>query len=100
MRSQVDVPADAGAGNGPTGHASLAEGFILRNIAHFIGTFWQVGDEAAHRFAITFYSELLTGAPVSLAVLTARQALEKNGEIDWVSYLHFGEPGETLGRSW
>ncbi|HWE21468.1 MAG TPA: CHAT domain-containing protein [Hyphomicrobiaceae bacterium] len=89
----------ATSGNGKTGHASLAEGLILRNVMQFIGTYWLVNDDAASRFAIAFYSEVLEGKPVGEAIRAGRKKLFDSGLCDWVNYLHFGEPGESLRKA-
>ena len=81
-----------------TDHASLAEGLILRNVKQFIGTYWEVNDGAANRFATSFYSELLAGKPVGESMRSSRKALASGGQHDWVNYLHFGEPGELLRK--
>jgi hypothetical protein len=87
------------SGDGKTGHASLAEGLILRNVMQFIGTYWLVNDDAASRFAIAFYSHVLEGRPVGEAIRAGRKKLFEAGLCDWVNYLHFGEPGETLRKA-
>ncbi len=87
------------SGDGKTGHASLAEGLILRNVMQFIGTYWLVNDDAASRFAIAFYSDVLEGKPVGEAIRAGRKKLFEAGLSDWVNYLHFGEPGESLRKA-
>ena len=98
VRDGAGDPGNGDPAGGRTGHASLAEGFILRNVAQFIGTYWLVNDAAAGKFAVAFYTGLLTGKPIGGAVRTARQVLEKAGLSDWVNYLHFGDPGEPLRK--
>jgi hypothetical protein len=89
----------AGAASGRTNHASLAEGFIQRNVKQFIGTYWLVNDASAHDFALSCYSEVLMGRPVGEAIRTGRRTLAAAGLNDWVNYLHFGDPGELLRRA-
>jgi hypothetical protein len=90
----------ATGGDGSTGHASLAEGLILRNVMQFIGTYWLVNDEAASHFAIEFYSKVLEGKPVGEAIRAGRKKLFDARLRDWANYLHFGEPGELLRKNW
>ena len=92
------LAADVAPAKGRTDHASLAEGFIQRNVNQFIGTYWPVGDAAAGDFSLSFYSGLLAGSPVGEAVRVARQTLTRAGLNDWVNYLHFGDPCELLRK--
>ena len=96
VRSAAPAPDQAAAGDGRTNHASLAEGFIMRNVAQFVGTHWTVNDAAARSFANAFYSSLLAGEPIGTAVRKGRQALRQGGLRDWVNYLHFGDPDGLL----
>ena len=73
----------------------LANAFLLAGVQHYIGTFWEIPDEAGCHFAVSFYENLIDGAPVGEAVRQARQSLiDKYGEdtIVWASYMLYGDP--------
>jgi hypothetical protein len=93
------APGDGSRKSTFAGHVSLAEGFLLNGIANFIGTYWPVNDMTASRFATTFYTGLLGGKPLSLAMREARQAAKSVSPRDWANYLHFGDPLYVLRRA-
>jgi len=93
------APGDGSRRSTFAGHVSLAEGFLLNGIANFIGTYWPVNDMTASRFATTFYTGLLGGKPLSLAMREARQAAKSVSPRDWANYLHFGDPLYVLRRA-
>jgi class 3 adenylate cyclase len=73
----------------------LANAFLLSGVQHYIGTFWEIPDEAGRHFALNFYKSLVKGASIGEAVRLARQDLiDKYGEdmIVWASYLLYGDP--------
>jgi CHAT domain-containing protein/Tfp pilus assembly protein PilF len=73
----------------------LASAFLLSGVKHYIGTFWDIPDEAGRLFALRFYQELLAGGSVGGAVHAARLSLiEQFGEasIIWAGYLLYGDP--------
>ena len=73
----------------------LANAFLLAGVNHYIGTFWDVQDEAGLYFAISFYSELMRGAMIGEAVRKARlELIRKYGEdtMIWASYMLYGDP--------
>ena len=76
--------------------ASLAEAFLRAGIAHYLGTWWPVGDGAAATFATCFHRSLLEGANCGRAMLAARAALRQQGSGDWADYLHYGDPTAEL----
>jgi len=80
------------------GQASLAEGFLRRGVANFIGTYWPVNDAAALTFATTFYRGLLAGDPLGPAVRAARKSIADIAPRDWANYLHFGDPAYVLRK--
>jgi hypothetical protein len=71
-------------------NVGLAEAFLRGGVANYLGTYWPVGDESASVFAATFYRELLKGATVGDALLSARREVENLGSIDWADYVHYG----------
>jgi CHAT domain-containing protein len=80
------------------GTVSFAESFLAGGVANYIGTYWPVGDAAAKTFAETFYGALLTGAPISGALLEARRAVSRlnSGAADWSDYVFYGDPAFRL----
>ncbi len=80
----------------PRGILSIAEGFLLSGIEHFVGTFWPVGDQAAMQFSARFYSRLARGESIGTSILSARTDLFKDGKADWANYIHYGDPSAIL----
>jgi CHAT domain-containing protein/pimeloyl-ACP methyl ester carboxylesterase len=78
------------------GIVSVAEAFMRGGVANFLGTYWPVGDDAASKFADTFYKGLLAGEPLGPCITSARRAVEKAGSADWADYLHYGSPNFVL----
>lgn len=73
----------------------LANAFLLSGVQHYIGTFWEIPDEAGSYFAVHFYRNLVKGITIGEAVRAARNALiEKYGEdtIVWAGYMLYGDP--------
>jgi CHAT domain-containing protein/Tfp pilus assembly protein PilF len=73
----------------------LANAFLVSGVKHYIGTFWDIPDEAGRLFALCFYQELLAGRSVGGAVHAARlSVIEQFGEasIIWAGYLLYGDP--------
>jgi class 3 adenylate cyclase/CHAT domain-containing protein len=73
----------------------LANAFLLTGVQHYIGTFWEIPDEAGCHFAVTFYQNLVDGATIGEAIRLSRESLiEKYGEdtIVWASYMLYGDP--------
>ena len=74
---------------------SMANAFILAGVRHYLGSCWEIPDDASRQFAIAFYHHLFNGFSVGAAVRAARQTLmERLGEhnIIWASYLLYGDP--------
>lgn len=73
----------------------LANAFLLTGVQHYIGTFWEIPDEAGAHFAVNFYENLVDGVAIGESLRQARQSLiEKYGEdtIVWASYMLYGDP--------
>jgi class 3 adenylate cyclase len=73
----------------------VANAFLLSGVQHYIGTFWEIPDEAGSLFARSFYRSLVDGATIGEAMRQARLALiQKYGEdtIVWASYMLYGDP--------
>ncbi|MDH4232225.1 MAG: CHAT domain-containing protein [Nitrospirota bacterium] len=73
----------------------LANAFLLSGVQHYVGTFWEIPDQAGSHFAVNFYRNLVRGSSIGDAIRLARQALiEKFGEdtIIWAGYMLYGDP--------
>ena len=75
---------------------SLAEAFLRGGIANYLGTYWPVGDEAAEKFASSFYTELLQGQSIGQALQKGRNAVQDLQSVDWADYIHYGNPYFTV----
>lgn len=77
----------------------LADACIAAGARNVLATFWNIKDDSAHTFARLFYRELLSGAPLGVAVYRARRHLfEQVGwrDLTWAGYLFYGDPFLTL----
>lgn len=72
----------------------LAEAFLRGGVAHYLGTYWPVGDDAARQFAEALYNRLLDGEKVGEAIRRARLAV--TDQKDWADYVHYGYPNFRL----
>jgi hypothetical protein len=80
--------------------ASLADEFLRRGVADYIGTAWPVPDGPARAFAETFYKTLFADPSKHLggAVQDARVHLyntrptNSDRESAWAAYQHYGDP--------
>jgi CHAT domain-containing protein len=73
----------------------LANAFLLSGVQHYIGTFWEIPDQAGSYFAVHFYKNIMQGHTIGEAVRQARLALiGRYGEdmIVWASYMLYGDP--------
>ena len=73
-------------------HTGLAEAFLRGGVAHYVGTYWPVGDAEAVAFAEALYRRLLSGSPIGDAVLEGRRAVKALRSVDWADYIHYGDP--------
>jgi hypothetical protein len=80
--------------------ASLADEFLRRGVADYIGTAWPVPDGPARTFAATFYKTLLEepskhlGGALQEARMHLYDARSKNSDREsaWAAYQHYGDP--------
>ncbi|MCP3871822.1 MAG: CHAT domain-containing protein [Desulfobacteraceae bacterium] len=73
----------------------LANAFLLAGVRHYVGTFWEISDEASSQFAIKFYTYLFSGSSIGEAMRQSRRDLIKEhgeGVIAWASYALYGDP--------
>ncbi len=111
--ARPDAPSDDKSS--PRRHSALApvlaDEFLRVGTGHFIGASWSLPDEAARRFATSFYAALLGSggkAPLSVgqAMRHSRQELwedtkqAKSASPErrwaWAAYQHYGDPGDHL----
>jgi inosine-uridine nucleoside N-ribohydrolase len=76
--------------------ASMAETFLTEGVGSYVGTLWDVADEAASKVAGRFYAALLEGAAVGDALMSARQSAADLGAAGWGAYLLYGRPNEMI----
>ena len=88
----------------------LADEFLRAGVGHFIGASWRVPDNAALRFATTFYRQLLghdgrAQAPAGQALREARHELWSDARSGvhvpeiataWAAYQHYGDPSDVF----
>lgn len=70
---------------------ALAELILRTGVEAFIGTYWEVRDDAAAEFAATVYQRLAERKSLSEAVTSGRQSLQQNHRSDWANYLLYGD---------
>lgn len=76
---------------GPATEAvAFAELFLRSGMDAYLGTFWEVGDDAAALFAKIVYTQLALGDTLEQATLAGRIALFQAHERDWANYLLYG----------
>jgi len=75
---------------------SLANTFLLSGVRHFVGSFWNIGDQNACEFATVFYQELFKGQSIGQSVRLARQSILKNEHcakgLIWAAHILYGDP--------
>lgn len=74
------------AGMGLTRPGGWPCGFLDVGAGAFIGPFWKIGDASAAAFATSFYQELIGGASVGAAALTARRSIQAASDPTWLAY--------------
>jgi hypothetical protein len=79
--------------------AGMAEAFFERGVQNYIGTGWKVNDEAATRFATTFYARCLAGHLIGDALAAARREIFEYGST-WGAYQHYGQSNARLTARW
>ena len=78
---------------------SVAEAFLHGGLKLFLGTYWPVDDGAALTFSQKFYQSIIDHLPVGEAVHLARQAVKKDGKVDWADYMLYGDPRFPIKQS-
>jgi hypothetical protein len=74
----------------------FAKAFLEAGASAFVSSLWSVGDQPARTFVETFYDELLSGTPVALATVRAREQARRAGDATWLAYVVYARPDATL----
>ncbi|MGN6753503.1 MAG: DUF7379 domain-containing protein [Intrasporangium sp.] len=74
----------------------FAKAFLDAGASAFVSSLWSVGDQPARTFVETFYEELLSGTPVALATVRARERARQAGDATWLAYVVYARPDATL----
>ncbi len=102
--SAVGSSKQGGRGRGSGLVASLADEFMRRGVADYIGTGWLVPDKVAMPFAKDFYTAFL-GSPrkqLGVALQEARSAAYRVRRVNdiwetaWATYQHYGDPSRLF----
>jgi len=62
----------------------------------FIGSYWEVFDDAALAFSKEVYRLLLSGTPIGAAVRAARKSIRASDELTWLAYTVYADPHATV----
>ena len=84
---------------GPERAFAMGSAFLLSGARIFIGTLWNVQDEAAARAGVAFFRALSSGLPVGAALTAVREELARLfGESTpaWAGYVLYGDPAFRL----
>ncbi len=77
-----------------TNMGGWAARFVRAGASAFIGSLWEVNDELAAKFAIKFYTNLLTGQTLGDAFHAARAHIRKEDRANptWLAYTLYADP--------
>lgn len=76
-----------------------ASAFLSAGVKHYIGTFWNIPDEARLLFVKEFYGLVLAGERIGDAMRLARSRLIDKysaSPLFWASYTLYGDPAMTV----
>ena len=77
--------------------AGWAKSFLTAGAGAFIGSLWEVRDNAASHFAEEFYRALFSGVPLGDAMKQARTAIQiEPSDPTWLAYTLYGNPAAIL----
>ncbi len=79
-------------GQSLTGIGGWAQAFLQAGANIFVGANWEINDELAFTFSREFYSALRNGETVGEATVTARNAIRRNNDPTWLSYVVYAHP--------
>src|SRR3989338_571047 len=81
---------------------SLAAAFLFSGVRHYIGAIWKIQDAVSLTFAKEFYSHLINGGSVGVALRLSRLKLIKEyglNSIWWANYLLYGDPNFIIFKA-
>jgi CHAT domain-containing protein len=71
----------------------LPNAFMRSGVRHYLGTFWEIPDQAGSTFAIHFYQALFDNKSIGMALKQARIAcMETDGSPVGAAYVLYGDP--------
>jgi len=74
----------------------LPNAFIRSGVRHYLGTFWEIPDQAGSIFAIHFYQALFESQSIGMALKQARNSsFETDGTPISAAYVLYGDPRQT-----
>jgi hypothetical protein len=87
------------SGMGLTGIGGWAPQFLSSGVGAFIGAYWQVLDDSAYEFAMTFYKLLFEdNLTIGQAGLEARRKIKEKGDPTWLAYTIYADPYATVDK--
>lgn len=75
-----------------TSTAGFAHAFLSKKAGVFIGTLWEIEDDAASKFVAVFYDNLVRGKPVVEATRTARESIRGMKDATFLAYSVYADP--------
>lgn len=76
--------------------ANLCVAFMAKGAKVVIGTRYAVQEDSARGFAEQFYTGLKDGSHAGAAIRAARLTLRQKSDIDWASFVLYGDPGVVI----
>ncbi len=73
-------------------HAGLASAFLLSGAVGYIGSLWDIHDEAAALLASDFYTACLQRYTVGEALRNAKENAFHRNSVAWLCFVLFGDP--------
>lgn len=79
----------------------FANAFLLAGSTHYIGAVSELLEESSRKFAAHFYSKIIAGFPVGLALREARRAMRVSNTscLTWAQYVLYGDPATGVFRA-
>jgi CHAT domain-containing protein len=74
----------------------FADSFIKAGAGAFISSLWNVGDQPAATFGMTFYARLKAGDTVAVASVAVREAAREARDASWLAYVVYAHPDARL----
>jgi hypothetical protein len=77
-------------------HTELAQGFLQGGSLGYIGSIWDIHDEAAAWLAVDFYLNAFYFYRIGEALRMAKESAFKENNFAWLCFVLFGDPTLTL----